>query len=58
MASNPRRIVLTGLGVLSPIGSTPDALWQALQAGASAVFIKPVSLRQLREILDTWLRRP
>jgi CheY-like chemotaxis protein len=30
---------------------------QALQAGASAVFIKPVSLRQLREILDTWLRR-
>jgi CheY-like chemotaxis protein len=28
---------------------------QALQAGASAVFIKPVSLRQLRKILETWL---
>ena len=28
---------------------------QALQAGASAVFIKPVSLRQLRQILETWI---
>ena len=27
----------------------------ALQAGASAVFIKPVSLRQLNQILETWM---
>ena len=28
---------------------------QAMQAGASAVFIKPVSIRQLRQILETWV---
>ncbi|MFL5807111.1 MAG: response regulator [Roseiflexaceae bacterium] len=29
---------------------------QALQAGANAVFFKPVSIRQLREIIETWMR--
>jgi CheY-like chemotaxis protein len=29
---------------------------QALNSGASAVFIKPVSIRQLRQILETWMR--
>ena len=28
---------------------------QALQAGANAVFFKPVSIRQIREILETWM---
>ncbi len=29
---------------------------QALHAGANAVFFKPVSIRQIREILETWMR--
>lgn len=37
MVSNSRRTVLTGFGVLNPIGSTPDAFWQALVAGTSGV---------------------
>lgn len=28
---------------------------QALQAGANAIFFKPVSIRQIRQILETWL---
>jgi two-component system capsular synthesis sensor histidine kinase RcsC len=28
---------------------------QALQAGANAVFFKPVSIRQIREIIETWM---
>jgi 3-oxoacyl-[acyl-carrier-protein] synthase II len=37
MVTNPRRAVITGLGVLSPIGSTPAAFWDALRAGTSGV---------------------
>lgn len=37
MATDSRRAVLTGLGVLSPIGSTPADLWQALLAGTSGI---------------------
>jgi 3-oxoacyl-[acyl-carrier-protein] synthase II len=37
MASNSRRTVLTGFGVLSALGSTPDAFWQALVAGTSGI---------------------
>jgi CheY-like chemotaxis protein len=29
---------------------------QAIRAGASAIFIKPVGIRQLRQILETWMR--
>jgi len=32
-----RRIVITGLGVVSPIGTGREAFWQGLRAGASAV---------------------
>ena len=28
---------------------------QALRAGASAFFLKPISIRQLRQIIETWL---
>ena len=28
----------------------------ALQAGATAVFLKPISIRQLRQIIETWMR--
>jgi 3-oxoacyl-[acyl-carrier-protein] synthase II len=37
MVSNSRRLVLTGFGVLSPIGNTPDTYWQALLAGQSGI---------------------
>ena len=37
MVTSPRRTVLTGFGVLSPIGSTPGAFWDALVAGACGV---------------------
>lgn len=32
-----RRVLITGLGVISPIGSTPDAVWSALAEGRGAV---------------------
>lgn len=32
-----RRVVITGLGLVSPLGSTPDSLWSALQSGQSGV---------------------
>jgi 3-oxoacyl-[acyl-carrier-protein] synthase II len=37
MASSSRRAVLTGIGVLSPIGLTVDSYWAALRAGQSGV---------------------
>jgi 3-oxoacyl-[acyl-carrier-protein] synthase II len=33
----PRRVVITGLGLISPLGNTPTALWDALMAGKSGV---------------------
>ncbi len=32
-----RRVVITGLGLISPLGNTPAALWSALMAGQSGV---------------------
>jgi 3-oxoacyl-[acyl-carrier-protein] synthase II len=37
MATHSRRAVLTGFGVLSPIGSTPAAFWDGLLAGTPAI---------------------
>ena len=37
MASSTRRAVVTGLGVISPIGTGPAAFWQALEAGTSGI---------------------
>lgn len=34
---NPRRVVITGLGVVSPIGTGKDAFWGSLIAGQSGV---------------------
>ena len=48
MVSTPRRLVLTGLGVLSPIGSSPDAFWDALLAGTSGV--RPLTLIDATEL--------
>jgi 3-oxoacyl-[acyl-carrier-protein] synthase II len=36
-ASENRRVVITGLGLISPLGNTPAALWSALVAGKSGV---------------------
>lgn len=33
----PRRVVITGLGVICPLGSTHEGLWHALAAGRSGV---------------------
>ena len=35
--SNSRRVVITGLGLVSPLGNTIDALWDSLTAGRSGV---------------------
>ncbi|MCO6455944.1 MAG: beta-ketoacyl-[acyl-carrier-protein] synthase family protein [Pirellulaceae bacterium] len=38
MSANPsRRVVITGLGVISPLGNSADALWESLLAGRSGV---------------------
>jgi len=36
-APTPRRVVITGLGLISPLGNTPAALWSALLEGRSGV---------------------
>jgi 3-oxoacyl-[acyl-carrier-protein] synthase II len=35
--SETRRVVITGLGLISPLGNTPAALWSALAEGRSGV---------------------
>jgi len=37
MIANTRRAVVTGLGVVTPIGSSPAAFWDALRAGTSGI---------------------
>lgn len=32
-----RRVVITGLGLISPLGSSPDAVWSALSEGRSGI---------------------
>ena len=32
-----RRVVITGLGLISPLGNTSEALWEGLLAGRSGV---------------------
>jgi len=32
-----QRVVITGLGCLTPIGNTPDALWHSLESGISGI---------------------
>lgn len=36
-SDNPRRVVITGLGLITPLGNTPSELWAALMAGRSGV---------------------
>ena len=37
MSFAPRRAVITGLGIVTPLGNTPPALWEALASGRSGV---------------------
>jgi 3-oxoacyl-[acyl-carrier-protein] synthase II len=37
MTSQPRRVVISGVGLISPLGSTKEALWEALSQARSAV---------------------
>jgi 3-oxoacyl-[acyl-carrier-protein] synthase II len=38
MSSDPsQRVVVTGFGLVSPLGNSPDSLWQALSTGTSGV---------------------
>src|SRR5689334_10295126 len=37
MPASNRRVVITGLGLVSPVGSTKEALWESLTAGRSGV---------------------
>lgn len=37
MPSQNRRVVITGLGLISPLGNSPEALWSALSSGVSGV---------------------
>jgi 3-oxoacyl-[acyl-carrier-protein] synthase II len=37
MAASSRRAVITGMGLISPIGTSPAAFWQSLCAGRSGV---------------------
>ncbi|HEY4761242.1 MAG TPA: beta-ketoacyl-[acyl-carrier-protein] synthase family protein [Thermoguttaceae bacterium] len=37
MCSSPRRVVITGMGLVCPLGSTKEALWEGLASGQSAV---------------------
>src|SRR4051812_8763668 len=37
MAASSRRVVLTGMSTLTPIGLDPQSLWQSLLAGKSGV---------------------
>jgi len=42
MSSTPRRVVITGIGLISPYGNTKEALWEGLTERRSAV--SPLSL--------------
>jgi len=51
-------LAVRGMGSHVPIifiTANMPAEQQALQAGATAVFLKPITLRQLREIVETWM---
>src|SRR5215471_8095467 len=37
MPASARRVVITGLGLISPVGCSKDALWDALSSGRSGV---------------------
>ena len=47
------RVVVTGMGVASPLGITVDDFWQALLAGDSGVVTIPVFDKSARMAMAT-----
>lgn len=46
--ANHRRVVVTGIGIISPIGNDPESFWTALQSGVSGIDeIKRISCEKL-----------
>jgi 3-oxoacyl-[acyl-carrier-protein] synthase II len=41
MAASPRRAVITGIGLVTPVGTDPAAFWQSLREGRSG--IRPIT---------------
>lgn len=37
MVRSRQRVVITGMGLISPLGNSPESLWEALQSGRSGV---------------------
>src|SRR5260370_21536090 len=48
MASSSRRAVITGLGMVSPIGLTKESFWDSLRAGRSGV--RPITTFDVRAL--------
>ena len=44
-----RRVVITGIGLISPLGNSPEKMWEALASGTSGV--RELE-RQLRDTVD------
>jgi 3-oxoacyl-[acyl-carrier-protein] synthase II/nodulation protein E len=52
-----QRVVITGLGCITPIGATPEALWQSLESGQSGILSfadqdPSLKFKQAGQILD------
>ena len=48
MLANSRRVVITGAGIISPLGNSPTALWEKLDTGQSGVdFLQSLPASQL-----------
>ena len=39
MTANKRRVVITGMGIISPLGNSCEQLWNALTSGQSGVSV-------------------
>ena len=37
ISSSPRRVVITGIGLISPLGNSKEQLWESLDTGKSGV---------------------
>jgi len=47
MNATPRRVVITGLGLISPLGNTKEELWDALMTGRSGVSSPSVAVSEV-----------
>ncbi|MBE6427287.1 MAG: beta-ketoacyl-[acyl-carrier-protein] synthase family protein [Planctomycetaceae bacterium] len=45
------RTVITGIGLVTPFGSTLESLWTGLYSGANAIALLPEELTQLSEVI-------